>query len=130
MHGKRLPRGFSVIELMVTVAILAILVSIAIPAYRNYISTAREAEGRNNLAALKLAEEEFFLENNRYFAGADTATLISNSEGLWQPTGDEENGGVHNFTYAVTLSGGGYVATATGTGDRVPTTTVITITKN
>ena len=128
-HARKRSFGFSVIELMVTIAIIAILASIALPAYRGYLTNAREMEGKNNLASLKLAEEEYFLENNTYFSGSDTATLISNSNGLWNPVGDEENNGIHNFTYAVTLSGGGYVATATGTGDKVPTTTVLTITK-
>ena len=57
-------RGFTLIELMIVVAILAIISAIAIPAYTGYIKTAKLTEAQNNLAALRLAEEEFFLENN------------------------------------------------------------------
>ena len=58
--------GFSLIEVMVTLVILAVITAIAVPAYLGYIATAREAEGHNNLAALQMAEEEFFLENNSF----------------------------------------------------------------
>lgn len=118
--------GYTLIEVMIVLTVLAIITAIAIPAYQGYISTAREAEGHNNLAALQMAEEEFFLENNAYFSGANTAAVEGNSAGLWTATGSD---GVINFDYAVTLSGGGYMATATGTGGKVPTSVVLTVTK-
>jgi len=119
-------RGFTLIELMMALTIVVILTAIAIPAYRGYISTAREAEGHNNLAALQMAQEEYFLENHSYFDGANTAAIQNNSAGLWTATGSD---GVINFDYAVSLSGGGYTATATGTGGKVPTSVVLTVTK-
>jgi type IV pilus assembly protein PilE len=119
-------RGFTLIELMMALTIVVILTAIAVPAYKNYISTARETEGHNNLAALQMAQEEYYLENNAYFAGADTATLQTNSNGLWTATGSD---GVINFDYAVTLSGGGYTATATGNSSKVPASVVLTVTK-
>jgi type IV pilus assembly protein PilE len=110
--------GFTLIEVMITVVILAVLTAIAVPAYQGYISTSRRAEGHNNLAALQMAEEEFYLENNNYFDGADWSDLETNSGNLWTRTGSD---GQFNFDYAVVLSGGGYVATATGTaGGKVP----------
>ena len=119
-------RGFTLIEVMITVVILAVLTAIAVPAYQGYISTAREAEGHNNLAALQMAQEEYFLERNQYFEGADYATLESNSLGLWTRTGSD---GKFNFTYAVTLSAGGYEAKAKGTGVKVPTTVELKVSK-
>lgn len=118
--------GYTLIEVMITLTILAIITAIAIPAYTGYVSTARETEGWNNLAALQMAEEEFFLENNTYFAGANNGALNTASNFLWEATGSD---GVVNFNYAVTLSAGGYVATATGTGGKVPATVVLTATK-
>ena len=118
--------GYTLIEVMVALTILAIIAAVAIPAYTGYISTARKAEGQNNLAALQMAQEEFFLENHAYFVGNNTATLEANSNGLWTVTGSD---GVVNFDYAVTSSGGGYTATATGNGGKVPTTVVLTVTK-
>ena len=118
--------GFTLIEVLITVAILAIITAIAIPAYQGYISTARETEGWQNLASLKLAQEEFFLENNVYFSGANTATLNANSGGLWQAEPSQDN--TFNFDYAVALSGGGYHATATGKNN-VPASVVLVVDK-
>lgn len=109
--------GFTLIELMVTVAILGVLAGIAIPAYNGYIKTAKMSEAHNNLAALRLAEEEFFLENNSYFFGGDTATVESESRGLWSAA-KGSNGSV-NFDYAV-INSSGWSATATGFGEVVP----------
>lgn len=113
MVTQSLHKGFTLIELLITLAILGILAAIAIPAYNGYITTAKMSEAHNNLAALRLAEEENFLENNSYFFGTDTADLASNSNGLWSAS-KGSNGSV-NFDYVVTTSSG-WTATATGLG--------------
>ena len=58
-------KGFTLIEIMVTIAILGILASIAIPAYQNYMVRARVTEGLNLAAAAKLAVAETALSNNQ-----------------------------------------------------------------
>ena len=109
--------GFSLMELMVVIAILGIVAAIAIPAYTGYIATARMTEAKNNIAALRLAEEEFFLENNRYFYKSGTNTELSTeSGGLWTATGSD---GAVNFTYTVSALGNSYSILATGTGAKV-----------
>jgi len=60
-------QGFTLIELMIAVAIIAILGAVAIPAYNGYIQTARLEECANEVAAISLAQRQFFLENNTYF---------------------------------------------------------------
>lgn len=119
MNFPTLQKGFTLIELMITVAILGVLAGIAIPAYTGYITTAKMSEAQNNLAALRLAEEENFLENNAYFDGTDTVDLASNSNGLWSASKGSD--GFVNFDYVVTLSAGSWSARATG--DRVGTST-------
>ena len=104
--------GFTLIEMMITLAILGVVASIAIPAYNGYILTAKMTEARSNLGALRLAQEENFLENNSYFFGANTATVESLSSGLWNAT-NGDNGQV-NFNYVVTPDPSGWTATATG----------------
>ena len=108
--------GFTLVELMITIAILAIVSSIAIPAYTGYLSTARMTEAKNNIAALKLAEEEFFIENNRYFydTSDDNANLASASQGLWSPSAGES--GNVDFTYTISGAGTSYSILATGNG--------------
>lgn len=125
-HHVNKHHGFTLMELMITVAILAVITAIAVPAYNGYMATARKTEGNNNLAALALAEEEYFLENNAYFYGADKDALETASGNLWEATSSD---GVFNFAYAVSGTSGNYTATATGTGGKVPTSVVLQISK-
>lgn len=105
--------GFTLIELMIVIAILGIVTALAIPAYNGYITGARMVEAKNNIAALKLAEEEFFLENNGYFSDLsnDNTNLANASGNLWEASSGD--GGV-NFTYTVSATSTSYSITATG----------------
>jgi len=77
------PKGFSLLEVMVVVAILGVVAGIAAPIYNGYVESARATECANEVAALRLAEEEFFLVNNTYFAGATGALLQAASTGVY-----------------------------------------------
>lgn len=116
-------QGFNLIELMITVAILSILTAVAIPAYTGYVTAAKMTEAKNNIAALKLAEEEYFLEKNTYFFKDGTnAQLSAQSGGLWSAKPGDD--GI-NFTYKVEVSGSHYKITATGnSGTKVAGETV------
>jgi prepilin-type N-terminal cleavage/methylation domain-containing protein len=59
-------KGFTLIELLIVVGIIGILAVIAIPGYVGYQRRAVRAEAFSNLPALRLLEEQFFAENNRY----------------------------------------------------------------
>ena len=76
-------RGFNLIELMVTVGIMTVIAGIAFPIYTGYVDTTRFSEANTQIAAVNLAQSEFFLENNVYFATTTGGTPSADSDGLY-----------------------------------------------
>jgi type IV pilus assembly protein PilE len=71
-------RGFTLIEVMITVAIVAILASVALPSYRDYVIRGQIPEATARLATLQVQMEQFFQDNRTYIGApacnADSAT--------------------------------------------------------
>ena len=61
-------RGFTLIEVMVAVAIVAILASIAYPAYSDYVLRGRLVDATNTLASTQARMEQYFQDNRTYVA--------------------------------------------------------------
>jgi type IV pilus assembly protein PilE len=139
-HYKNLCRanaGLTLIELMVVLAVLATIAAVAVPAYRGYIKTSYRAECQNEVAAIRLAQEEYFLENNQYFpAGggesdgilaiqADSGNLYKSSYGS-----DVTKINNANCTYKVTsYTTPAYNITATGANKLSGESTIVEFSK-
>src|SRR5689334_4379416 len=63
---KEKEAGFTLVELMVVVAIIGILVAVAIPQYSKYQAKARQSEAKTALGAVYTAEQSFSVENGSY----------------------------------------------------------------
>ncbi len=72
---KKEQHGFTLIELMIVVAIIGILAAIAIPAYQNYIIRAQISEGLTLSAGAKSAVSEYYVEHGVWPADNDVAGL-------------------------------------------------------
>ncbi|MGE0372408.1 MAG: type IV pilin protein [Gammaproteobacteria bacterium] len=59
-------RGFTLIELVMVIAIVGILMAIAIPSYNNSTTKARRADGQTALMDVMVRQERFYTENNTY----------------------------------------------------------------
>jgi type IV pilus assembly protein PilE len=68
--GSRRRKGFSLVELVVTMVIASILAAIAIPAYSNYVRKARRADAKSALLDLASLEERYYSTQNAYTAVA------------------------------------------------------------
>ena len=68
---RRRASGFTLIELMVTVAIAAILASVAIPMYRDYVIRSRIIDATSKLSDFRVRMEQYFMDNRTYANGAN-----------------------------------------------------------
>lgn len=89
-------QGFTLIELMITVAVLTILVSIAVPSYRQFIVRGKRSAAQSVMMDIANREQQFLLANRAY---ASKATLEANGYAL--PAEVREN-----YTWDVTLGAG------------------------
>ncbi len=96
-------RGFTLIELMVVVIVVAILSAIAIPSYSDYVRRGKITEAISGLSDMRVKMETFFQDNRTYVGSCVAGTVAP------VPTATA------NFTFACSgQSTTGYLVTATG----------------
>ena len=78
LHTRR--RGFTLIELMIVVAIIGILAAIAIPNFLRFQLKAKSSEAKTNLAAIRTAEESYFAEYGSFVSALPSPAALDNNQ--------------------------------------------------
>lgn len=102
-----MPRGFTLIELMIVMVIVAILAAIALPSYARFITKGNRDEARSSLQQIQLLQEAWRSDNGVYADGTDLAAQLT------------DLGEADKYQYSITTSGRtSYEAVATAVGQQ------------
>lgn len=145
MKFREKKRAFSLVELMIVVAIIAILAAIAIPSFMRFAMKAKTSEATGNLSAIRTGEESYKAELDEYRNCTESPTITGDVTSALKTWTDPGAAGASNtgfetigfapdgdvrYHYEVRDSGRtGYIATATGNLDDDADNAIYTLTK-
>ena len=75
-------KAFTLLELMITVAIVGILAAVAIPSYTDYVIRGKITEATSNLLAMRTKMEQFYQDNRTYVGACAAGTVAPLPSGL------------------------------------------------
>jgi type IV pilus assembly protein PilE len=99
--------GFTLIEMMIVVAIIGIIAAVAYPQYTSYVQRSRMAEATGNLSTLRVRMEQYYQDNRNFGSTAANCT----ASGVVLPTGDFFD---YSCAWGATASSQSFLLTATG----------------
>jgi len=105
-------KGFTLVELMIVVAILGILSAVAVPAYMNHVMRVRQAQGIDKLLDIKASQEKYYALYDTYYGAGALATAAGTFTDLL--SFDPADTTYYRFTI---VSGGSTAFTALAEGD-------------
>lgn len=103
--------GFTLIEVMITVAVVAILAAVALPSYLDYITRSRLVEAKSNLADMRTRLEQYYLDNRTY-----PSACVAYASGPAPATKIYLPASAKYFAVTCALAADTYTVTATGLG--------------
>lgn len=93
--------GFSLIELMIVVAIIGFLAVISIPSFTRFLAKAKRAEAYMNLSSIYTAQKAYWAEHGTY------SQILSGPNGIgWKPEGYHGGGAGESFNYTYGFANG------------------------
>lgn len=117
MNLAKKQSGFTLIELMIVVAIIGILTAIAVPAYNDYLIRSRITHATSGLAERRARMEQFFQDNHVFYAAAVAAAppapAIAELRSPACPAATDSTTSTH-FDFTCTADANTYTLTATG----------------
>lgn len=112
MSQARNTAGFTLLEVMITVAIVGILAAIALPSYSEYVTRSKLIEATSKLGDLRTDMERFFMDNRTYLTGANCG--IDNGATTRIPQYNGDAGRTFDISCAAVAVPPSYLITATG----------------
>lgn len=110
---RRAESGYTLVELLVTLAVLAIVASISVVAYRDYVETARLGTLKDRINGVVVFEQNYYIENSTYLPGTYEPGANGLSDMGYRVEGDDDDislevaacdGGAINRCFRVTAT--------------------------
>jgi len=113
----RFMAGFTLMELLIVVAIIGILAGVGVPMYNGYIQNSKEDVAKNNLRSIALMEANYFSDNNSYYIvnmHSNSTALINTN--LFGGRNTLDTNGDRDYDYGVPNHASGFQAVAAPKG--------------
>jgi prepilin-type N-terminal cleavage/methylation domain-containing protein len=94
-------KGFTLIEIMIVVAIIALLAMLAVPTAMRFLAKTKRTEAYMNLSSIYAAQKAYWAEHGKY------SDILNGPGGIgWKPEGYQGGGAQENFNYTYGFPGG------------------------